>query len=92
MEATNVIIRPLATEKSTQLQNSRNAYAFQVSLAATKPAIKQAIEKLYDVTVVDVRTMNRKGKARRSKFRMTKGPDWKRAVVVLDENSKIELF
>ena len=50
MEATNVIIRPLVTEKSTQLQNSRNAYAFQVSLAATKPAIKQAIDGMNRLT------------------------------------------
>ena len=42
--------------------------------------------------VVDVRTMNRKGKPRRSKYKMTTTSDWKRAIVVLDENSRIELF
>jgi large subunit ribosomal protein L23 len=92
MDNTNVIIKPLVTEKSTHQQATRNAYAFQVHPGANKVQIKQAVEKIYDVKVVDVRTMNRKGKPRRSRFRMTKTSDWKRAVVVLDENSRIELF
>ena len=46
----------------------------------------------YDVKVTGVRTMNRKGKPRRSRYKMTKTSDWKRAIVVLDENSRIELF
>ena len=89
---TNVIIKPLVTEKSTHLQQTRNVYAFQVHGKANKPQIKQAVEKLYNVKVVDVRTMTRKGKPRRTKFKMTHGSDWKRAVVVLDENSRIDLF
>ena len=92
MDSTNVIIRPLVTEKSTHLQQTRNAYAFEVAQGANKPQIKQAVEKLYNVKVVDVRTMTRKGKPRRSKFKIVHGSDWKRAVVVLDENSRIELF
>jgi large subunit ribosomal protein L23 len=92
MDNTNVIIKPLITEKSTHQQTTRNAYAFQVHAAASKPQIKEAIEKIYEVKVVDVRTMTRKGKPRRSKFKMTSTPDWKRAIVVLDENSRIELF
>lgn len=89
---TNVIIKPLVTEKSTHQQQTRNAYAFQVHRDANKPEIKKAIEAIYNVKVVEVRTMNRKGKPRRTKFKMTHGSDWKRAVVVLDENSRIELF
>ena len=89
---TNVIIKPLVTEKSTHQQQSRNVYAFQVHVNANKPQIKQAIEKLYNVKVTDVRTMTRKGKPRRTKFKMTHASDWKRAVVVLDENSRIDLF
>jgi large subunit ribosomal protein L23 len=92
MDHTNVIIKPLVTEKSTHQQQTRNAYAFQVHLDANKPQIKQAVEKLYNVKVVDVRTMRRKGKPRRTKFKMTHGSNWKRAVVILDENSRIELF
>ena len=92
MDKTNVIIKPLITEKSTHQQATRNAYAFQVTQNATKPQIKQVVEKLYNVKVLDVRTMTRKGKPRRSRFKMTHTSDWKRAVVVLDENSRIELF
>ena len=92
MDNINVIIKPLVTEKSTHQQQTRNAYAFHVHKDANKYQIKNAVEKLYDVKVVDVRTMNRKGKPRRSKFKMAKTSDWKRAVVVLDENSRIDLF
>ena len=92
METNDVIIKPLVTEKTTHLQNTRNSYAFQVNPGANKHQIKDAVEKLYQVKVMDVRTMNRRGKPRRSKTRMTSSSDWKRAVVVLDENSRIELF
>ena len=92
MDHTNVIIRPLVTEKSTHQQTTRNAYAFQVHRDANKPLIKKAVEELYNVKVTEVRTMNRKGKPRRSRMKMTKTADWKRAVVVLDENSRIDLF
>jgi len=89
---TNVIIKPLVTEKSTHQQQTRNSYAFQVHRDANKPEIKKAVEAIYNVKVLEVRTMTRKGKPRRTKFKMTHGSDWKRAVVVLDENSRIELF
>lgn len=92
MDDINVIIKPLVTEKSTHQQQTRNAYAFQVNKGANKAQIRRAVEKLYDVKVRDVRTMTRKGKPRRSRFKMTRTADWKRAIVVLDENSRIELF
>ena len=92
MDFTNVIIKPLVTEKSTHQQATRNSYAFQVHPGANKQQIKNAVEKIYDVKVTDVRTMNRKGKPRRAKFKMTTTSDWKRAIVVLAEDSRIELF
>jgi large subunit ribosomal protein L23 len=92
MDNTQVIIKPLVTEKSTRLQHTRNAYAFEVASAANKNQIKQAVEKLYNVKVADVRTMVRKGKPRRTKTGMTHTSNWKRAVVVLAGESKIELF
>ena len=92
MDSTNVIIKPLVTEKSTHQQNTLNAYAFMVHSEASKPQIKNAVEKLYSVKVTDVRTLNRKGKPRRNRFAITKTSEWKRAVVVLDENSRIDLF
>ena len=92
MDKTQVIIKPLITEKSTHQQTTRNAYAFEVTAHASKPEIRKAIENLYNVKVVDVRTMNRKGKPRRNRFGVTYTSPWKRAVVVLDENSRIDLF
>jgi large subunit ribosomal protein L23 len=92
MEHTRIIIRPLVTEKSTHQQATRNTYAFEVDKRADKTQIKQAVEKLYDVKVVDVRTLTRKGKSRRTKVGYVEGSSWKRAIVVLDENSRIELF
>ena len=92
MDSNAVIIKPLVTEKSTHLQTTRNSYAFQVNVKANKHQIKDAVEKQYSVKVVDVRTMNRKGKPRRSRYKLTQSSDWKKAVVVLDENSRIELF
>jgi large subunit ribosomal protein L23 len=92
MDKNAVIIKPLITEKSTHQQQTRNSYAFQVHGEANKHQIKEAIERTYSVKVVDVRTMNRKGKPRRAKFKMSTTSDWKKAIVVLDENSRIELF
>ena len=92
MEYTDVIIKPLVTEKSTHQQTTRNTYAFEVAAGANKHQIKLAVEKLYKVKVTDVRTMTRKGKPRRTKYKLTKTSDWKRAIVALAEDSKIELF
>jgi large subunit ribosomal protein L23 len=92
MDHTNVIIKPLVTEKSTHLQETRNVYAFQVAPNANKAEIRKAIEAIYNVKVVDVRTMNRKGKPRRSRYKLAYTSDWKRAIVKLDENSRIELY
>ena len=92
MDNTNVIIKPLITEKSTHQQTTRNAYAFEVNKDANKLQIKAAVEKLYSVKVVDVRTMTRKGKRRRSRQALVKTTDWKRAIVVLAEDSRIDLF
>ena len=92
MDDINVIIRPLVTEKTTHLQQTRNEYAFEVHREANKQQIARAIEELYSVRVNDVRTMNRKGKPRRAKHRMTTTGEWKRAIVVLAEDSRIDLF
>ena len=92
MDSNGIIIKPLVTEKSTHQQATRNSYAFQVAAGANKHQIKDAIERQYSVKVVDVRTMNRKGKPRRTRFGMTHTAHFKRAIVVLAEESRIELF
>jgi large subunit ribosomal protein L23 len=92
MQAIHVIKRPLITEKSTWESGDRNRYSFEVDAGARKSAIKAAIEELYNVRVVRVATQNRKGKARRTRFGVSRTPDWKRATVQLHEDDKIELF
>ena len=92
MDNTKVIIKPLITEKSTHQQNTRNTFAFEVNAGANKHQIKKAVEELYKVKVEDVRTMNRRGKPRRTKLRIVHTSAWKRAVVKLAENSTIDLF
>lgn len=92
MDEASVIIKPLITEKSNRLQGAGNAYVFDVNPLANKQQIRRAVEKLYEVKVLDVRTMNRKGKPRRTKLKMAYTGDRKHAVVTLHEDSKIELF
>ena len=67
LHETEVIKAPLISEKSTFLANAKNAYTFEVDKKADKDQIKAAIEKLYNVKVVDVRTMNVAGKPRRTR-------------------------
>ncbi len=88
----SVVVRPLVTEKGTFQSQALNAYAFEVASDANKAQIKQAIEKIYNVKVKEVRTSNRKGKARRAGRTMGTTRSWKKAVVVLDSEHHIDLF
>ncbi len=88
----NVIVRPLVTEKGTFQTEVLNAYGFEVNPDANKAQIKQAVEKIYDVKVLEVRTANRKGKPRRMGRRWGATRHWKKAVVVLDSDYHIDLF
>jgi large subunit ribosomal protein L23 len=87
-----VILRPLVTEKGMHRQSRTNAYAFEIHSLATKGDVKRAVEELFDVTVVEVRTQNRKGKPRRAKMKQAYTQDWKKAIVKLHEEDHIELF
>ncbi|MGE0057894.1 MAG: 50S ribosomal protein L23 [Dehalococcoidia bacterium] len=89
-----VIVRPVITEKSTDLA-AANKYIFEVDIRANKPQIKQAIETAFEVTVVEVNTMVMKGKPRGNRRfgrKVTYGTDWKKAIVTLAADDKIELF
>jgi large subunit ribosomal protein L23 len=92
MDDHEIVIRPLITEQSTHFANVKNAYSFVVNKDANKNQIRNAIERLYSVKVVDIRTANRKGKPKRRGRFMGKESDWKKAVVVLDEQYHIDLF
>ena len=88
----DIIIKPLVTEKSTHQAETLNAYAFKVARDANKTQIRQAVEKIYKVKVEKVRTANRQGKPRRYGASMGKTPNWKKAIVVLHEDHRIDLF
>jgi len=91
-EAYEVVVRPLITEKGTFQSQALNAYAFAVAPEANKVQIKHAIEKIYGVKVLEVRTANRKGKPRRVGMRRGRTKRWKKAVAVLHPDHHIDLF
>ncbi len=91
-EIYNIVVRPLVTEKGTHQSQTLNAYAFEVSPEANKAQIKQAIEKIYEVKVLNVRTANRKGKPRRTGRFIGSTRHWKKAIVELHDEYHIDLF
>ncbi len=91
MHRFEVLRRPLITEKYTVLQ-AEGKYAFEVAGAATKPQIKEAVEKAFNVTVTGLNLMNVAGKPRRLGRRVLPAKPWKKAVVTLKPGDKIELF
>ena len=91
MNPHQIIIRPLITEKNTNLM-SLNKYSFEVERSANKMQIKQAIEAIFKVSVTAVHTMNVRGKLRRRGMRYGYTADWKKAIVTLAEGDRIELF
>ena len=91
MNVHQIIVRPLITEKNTNLM-SLNKYCFQVAQSANKQQIKQAIEEIFSVAVVNVHTMNVRGKLRRRGQKLGYTSDWKKAIVTLAEGNRIELF
>lgn len=92
LEPYQVVLRPLITEKATLLSERQNAYTFEVNPLATKTEIKHAVETLFDVKVVDVRTQNRQGKMRRYKLRIGRMRNWKKAIVALHEDYRIDFY
>lgn len=86
----DVIKRPLITEKATGLKESNNHVAFEVDKRANKHLIKNAVEKLFDVKVKEVKVMNYKGKTKRFGTSIGKRNDWKKAIVVLEKDQKLE--
>ena len=92
LESHQVLLRPLVTEKGVHRATRNNQYAFEIHRDATKGDVKKAVEELFDVKVAKVRTQNRKGKMRRYRFRFGKTSDWKKAVVQLHPDHRIDFF
>jgi len=91
-----IIEKPIITEKSTMLKTGANRFVFRVDIKANKREIKRAVEELFSVTVVDVRTAVYRGKLsvvmnRRGRFQGYR-PNWKKAFVTLADGDTIDLF
>ena len=91
MEARDILLRPIVTEKSTALME-QGKYTFRVPLASTKIQIRQAVEQIFKVKVQAVNTMRYEGKLKRMGRTQGRRSDWKKAVVTLKPGEAIELF
>ena len=91
-DARSIVRKVLITEKGTVLRETRNQYFFEVARDANKIDIKRAIETIFSVKVDDVRTMQLRGKVKRQGRWVGKRNDWKKAIVTLKPDQKIELF
>jgi large subunit ribosomal protein L23 len=92
LEPHQVLLQPLVTEKGTHQFTRHNAYPFQVNLWATKEQIRAAVEELFGVRVSKVRTQRRLGKKRRYRSRAGQMSSWKKAIVTLHAEDRIEFF
>ena len=87
-----VLVKPLLTEKSSVLTEDTNRYAFKVLRKANKYQVREAIEKMFDVKVVDIKTIVVPGKVKRSGKALKKTSSWKKAYVKIADGQKLELF
>ena len=92
MDVYRVLEKPLITEKSTHMQEQGNRVMFQVKRSANKLQIKEAVQKIFSVTVLDVNTINVKPKDRRFGRHVGKTKQWKKAIVLLKAGDKIDFF
>jgi large subunit ribosomal protein L23 len=91
-EPQKIIRKPLITEKSTRQKEDSGQYVFEVHRNANKIEIQSAIERLFKVKVLQVRTSNVMGKIKRLGKRYGKRPDWKKAIITLKEGDRIDFF
>lgn len=91
-DAHDIVRRPLITEKGTDISTDHNGYTFLVAPHANKVQIRKAIEELFEVKVLKVRTMVRQGKPKGRGARSFHRPDWKRAIVTLAEGHSVEFL
>ena len=87
-----ILKRPLITEKSNLGKEQYNKICFEVSRKANKIEIKQAVEQIFKVNVLDVTTVSMKGKVKRVGKYFTKRPDWKKAMVTIKPGQRVEFF
>ena len=90
-ELYSIIKSPYLTEKVSTLMGESNQYAFKVDINATKLQIKKTIQGYFSVDVEDVNVIKVKGKTKRSRYRIRKKSDWKKAYVKLAQGQSIEV-
>jgi large subunit ribosomal protein L23 len=88
----DIIKRPLDTEKLDRMRDRENKFAFEIDMKANKTEIKQAIEAIFKVKVVTIKTAIVRGKFRRIGRNEGRRPNWKKAIVTLKEGDAISLF
>jgi large subunit ribosomal protein L23 len=91
-EEYQIVRKPIVTEKSSIMKDEGNQIVFEVDPRANKSEIKKAVEKLFKVTVLSVRTQNRLGKPKRLGRTTGKRKDWKKAIVRIKEGQRVEFF
>ncbi|VAW81520.1 LSU ribosomal protein L23p (L23Ae) [hydrothermal vent metagenome] len=89
---TKILLAPVISEKSTRLADDSRQMVFKVLPNSSKPEIREAVEKMFDVTVTAVKTANVKGKVKRFGQTMGRRSDWKKAYVTLAEGSDIDFM
>ena len=87
-----VLLRPVVTEKGVHRSTRYNQYAFVVNPLSDKEDIREAVETMFDVKVIKVRTQNRRGKPRRYRFKYGYTKKWKKAIVTLEKEDRIDFF
>ncbi|MEA3361044.1 MAG: 50S ribosomal protein L23 [Thermodesulfobacteriota bacterium] len=92
MDFYRIIRKPLITEKGTKQKEQANQYAFEIDRTANKVMVRNAVEEIFKVKVINVAVMNMKGKRRRVGKNLGKKADWKKAIVRLAPGEKIEFF
>jgi large subunit ribosomal protein L23 len=85
-----ILMGPHVSEKAAIVADANNQYVFKVAVDATKDEIKRSVEKLFKVTVDDVKTLRVKGKTKRNRFGWTTKPVWKKAYVRLAQGQEID--
>jgi large subunit ribosomal protein L23 len=92
LEPYQIVLRPLVTEKGTHLSERFNSYTFEINGQASKEDVRRAVEEIWGVRVLKVRTQNRQGKTRRHRMAKGRTANWKKAIVTLHEEDRISFF
>ena len=92
MKHENVLIRPIVTEKSTMLREKQNKYLFIVHKDSNKMLVADALKKMFNVTPLDVKILNIKGKQKRVRYKLGFTSSQKKAIIKLKQGDKIPIF